>query len=670
LSDKDILSDALEAFELAAERENDNRVQGLEDLRFARLAEQWYEADKTQRASEGRPCLTINRLPSFIRQVVNDARQNSPSIIVHPVDSKADPETAEIINGLIRNIEASSDAEVAYDTALEYAVTSSFGYFRINVAYADDDTFDQDICIRRIANPFSVYGDPYSTAHDSSDWNTAFVVDQLPKTAFEKKYKGADKIDWAGSGYGQLKDPWLTGEEVQVAEYWCRDESSRQIVALDDGNVLDLKEYQSNKDYFDHFNIAVVGSPRAVKSHKVTQYIMSGAEVLDTVEWAGKYIPIIPVYGEEINVEGKRHLRSMVRDAKDPQRMFNYWRTAATELVALAPKAPWIGEAGSFTDPKWETANTQSYSFIEYAKGRPKPERQPFSGVPAGALQEALNASDDMKAIMGLFDASLGAKSNETSGRAILARQREGDVSSFHFIDNLSRSIRHAGRVIIDLIPHVYTTARMQRVLGADSEAQSVPINQPVIVQPPQPGQPAQAPQPIPQGTPVDDKGMPIDPQLKAMARIFDLTVGKYDVTVETGPSFNTQREEAANQMMELLRVYPQAAPVIGDILAENLDWPGAEEIADRLKQLMQHMLGAAQQQGQGQGGAADPKLMQELQALQTELMTTKQQLAALQADQSTENDANQIKAFDATTKRLKVVSDASKPSHLPQQPK
>lgn len=668
MSDKEILADALEAFELCAERENDNRINALDDLRFARLAEQWYEVDKLARAEEGRPCLTINRLPSFIRQVVNDARQNSPSMIVHPVDSKADKETAEIINGLLRNIEASSDADVAYDTALEYAVTCSFGYFRINVAYTDDDTFDQDIRIRRIANPFSVFGDPYSTSHDSSDWNTAFVVDTLSKSAFEKKYSDADPVDWKGSAYGMLKQPWIDGDDVQIAEYWCREETSCQILALNNGEAMDASAYKQNKDYFDHLGVAVVGQPRNVRSHKVCQYMMTGAEVLDKTEWVGKYIPLIPVYGEDVNVEGKRHLRSMVRDAKDPQRMFNYWRTAATELVALAPKAPWVGETGSFEDPKWATANTQSHAFLEYPQGRKMPERQPFAGVPAGALQEALNCSDDMKSIMGLFDASLGAKSNETSGRAILARQREGDVSSFHFIDNLSRSIRHAGRVIIDLIPHVYSSARIVRTMGIDGEPQNVPVNQPVLVQPPQQGQPAQPPQPLPPGTQTDAQGMPVDPQLAAIARVFDLTVGKYDLTVETGPSFTTQREEAASQMMELLRVYPQAAPVIGDILAQNLDWPGADEIADRLKGMMQHMMGGGQpgapQQGQPPPGI-DPKVAQQLYE---ELQQAQQTIASLQADNSTENQANTIKLFDAQTKRLKVISDASKPSHLPQQ--
>ena len=662
MSDKDILEDAIENFDLCVERENENRIAALDDIRFARLAEQWPDQVKKQRQQDGRPCLTINRLPSFIRQVVNDARQNSPQINVHPVDSQADKETAEIINGLIRNIESTSDADVAYDTALEYAVTGGFGYFRINLAYSDDDTFDQDILIRRVANPFSVYGDPYSTSHDSSDWNTSFVVDTMSKAAFEKKYKDADPVDWKSEGYIGLREPWLEGDNVMIAEYWCREEAIREIIALNNGEVVDLSVYKANKDRFDASQLSVVGQSRKVPTHKVKQYVMTGAEVLETVDWAGKYIPIIPLYGEDINVEGKRYLRSMVRDAKDPQQMFNYWRTAATELVALAPKAPWIGKKGAFkTDAaKWATANTQSHTHIEF-DGTDAPQRQPFAGVPAGHLQEALNASDDMKAIMGLYDASLGAKSNETSGRAIMARQREGDISSFHFIDNLSRSIRHAGRVIIDLIPHVYSSERIIRVMGDDGEPKNVPVNQPVIVQPTQPGQPSVPPQPLPPG--VDPQQLPpqIDPNL---VRVFDLTAGKYDLTVETGPSYTTQREEAANQMMELLRAFPQAAPVIGDLLAENLDWPGADKIADRLKVLQDHLMG----QGQQPQGMDPAKVAQTVGQLQQKLVAAEQTIAALQASTTVDQQTNQIKAFDAETKRLKVVADANKPSHLPAQ--
>ena len=644
MKDEDLISLAHEEFDRCVETESDNRAEGLDDLRFSRLAEQWPEAIKRQRLKERRPCLTINRMPAFIRQVVNDARQNKPSIKVHPVDDSADPDTAEILNGLIRNIEASSNADVAYDTAFESAVNIGWGYFRVNTAYTSDDTFDQDIVIERIADPFSVYGDPYSTAADSSDWDVAFVTETMSRKAFERRFKGAQPVDWDGV-YQQCAAPWVDGDRVMVAEWWKREEVKRQIVGLADGQVVDLEAYQNDTEgkFLDPLTgqpIPVVGEPREVRSHKVTMRIISGAEVLETVEWAGKYIPIIPVYGDEVNVEGRRYFRSLIRDAKDPARMHNYWRTAATELVALAPKAPFIGPEGAFvTDAdKWASANTESHAYIEY-DGPVAPQRQPFAGVPAGALQEALNASDDMKAVMGLYDASLGARSNETSGRAIMARQREGDVSTFHFIDNLSRAIRHAGRILIDLIPKVYSTERVVRILSAEGLPTTVPVNQPFEV----PGQPQQPNQPPP------------PPQVK----IYDLRAGKYDLVVNAGPSFTSRREEAATQMMELIRAYPAAAEVVGDIMARNLDWPGADEIADRLKALFEQKFGGGEQQQAPQQPPMDPAKMISAQT---------QQFKA-QSDAQIAQQKNQIDAFEAETARMKAVHELQQPTRLPRMP-
>ena len=633
MSDDDILKEAREAFERAADAEAENRRDALDDLKFARLGEQWPEAIRRERDLDGRPCLTINRLPAFIRQVVNDARQNKPAIVVHPVDDAADPETAEVFNGLIRHIEQSSDAEVAYDTALDFAVTGGFGYFRINTRYASDDGFDQDLVVERVANPFSIYGDPDGTAADSSDWNSAFVVDTLPKAAFEARWKGADPVDWSADSYASLTGPWLDGDRVMVAEQWIREAVKRTIVALSDGQVVELAVYEKQKAMFDALGVKVVGRPRSVASHKVTQRILTGAEVLETVEWAGKFIPIVPVYGEELHVDGRRRLRSLVRDAKDPQRMFNYWRTTSTELVALAPKTPFIGRKGAFeTDSaKWATANTQTHAYIEYDGPEP-PMRQPFAGAPAGALQEAMNASDDMKAIMGLYDASLGARSNEISGRAIMARQRQGDTSTFHYIDNLNRAMRHAGRILLDLIPKVYATPRVVRILGPDGEAKAVPVNQPQA-----PGQGAPA-------APGDPTG-----QVRKIEKIFDLTVGKYDLIVRAGPSFTSRREEAANQMIELIRAYPAAAPAIGDLLAKNLDWPGADEVASRLQALLPPKLaGGASPEAQ----AAQAQMAKLAQALNA----AKAQIAALQADRSHEARKLEIDAFEAETNRLKAM--------------
>ncbi|THD80625.1 MAG: hypothetical protein E7812_07805 [Phenylobacterium sp.] len=635
MPDDEILQEAREAFELAADAEAENRREALDDLRFARLGEQWPERVRRERELDGRPCLTINRLPAFIRQVVNDARQNKPAMIVHPVDSQSDPATAEIMSGLIRHIEQSSDAEVAYDTALDFAVTGGFGYFRINTRYASDDSFDQDLVIERVANPFSIYGDPNGTAADSSDWNVAFVVDTLPKAAFEARWKGAEPVDWSADAYASLRLPWIEGDQVMVCEYWRREACQRQIVALSDGQVVEVAVYEAQKAMFDALGVSVVGRPRPVASHRVTQKIVTGAEVLERIEWAGKFIPIVPVYGEELHVDGRRRLRSLVRDAKDPQRMFNYWRTTTTELVALAPKTPFIGRKGAFeTDSaKWATANTQTHAYIEYDGPEP-PQRQPFAGPPAGAMQEALSASDDMKAIMGLHDASLGAPSNETSGRAIMMRQREGDISTFHYIDNLSRALRHGGRILLDLIPRVYGTARVIRVIGGDGAAQAVAVNQP-----PAAGQGGGQP------------AAPAAGELGKVEKIYDLTVGKYDLTVEAGPSFTTRREEAANQMIELIRAYPQAAPLIGDLLAKNLDWPGADEIAQRLAAMLPAQARGVSLEAQGLQAAQG-----ELAKLGQALSAARVEIAALKQDQANSARRLQIEAFEAETNRLKAL--------------
>ncbi|MBS0332444.1 MAG: hypothetical protein JSS35_06725, partial [Proteobacteria bacterium] len=272
MSDDDILKDAREAFELAAEAEAENRREALDDLRFARLGEQWPLHVRRERELDGRPCLTINRMPAFIRQVVNQARQNKPAILVHPVSGGADQQTADIFNGLIRHIEQSSDAEVAYDTALDFAVTCGLGYFRINTRWSDKDSFDQDLAIERVANPFSIYGDPEGTAADSSDWNSAFVIDTLPKATFEARWKGADAVDWAADAYTSLAGgPWLDGERVMVAEHWRRESVSRQIVALSDGQVVEISVYEKQKAMFDALGVSVAGRPRSVASHRVTQ---------------------------------------------------------------------------------------------------------------------------------------------------------------------------------------------------------------------------------------------------------------------------------------------------------------------------------------------------------------------------------------------------------------
>lgn len=598
--DEKILEEALEAFDAAEQKEHDNRVNAREDLTFGRLGEQWHASDIESRTNENRPILTINRMPTFIRQIVNDARLNKPSIKVHPVDDKSDPLTAEVLNGIIRNIEVQSKADLAYDCAIDAAVSGGVGYLRVDVDYARDDTFDKDIIINRIANPFTVYGDPLSDAADSSDWNRAFVTDLLTEDEFEASYPKAERADWQAAD-GEVENMWADEDGIRIAEYWRRIEVMKTLLKFSDGAVLTEDAYLENegqlKAMFDAAGLSVVAN-REIPSYEVEQYLMTGAEVLSKVEWSGKYIPIIPCYGDEVNVEGKRYFHSLIKFAKDPQRMLNYWRTTATELVALAPKAPWIGARGSFdSDPNWATANAKSHPYLEYdvVQGGMPPQRQPFAGVPAGALNEAMMAADDMKSTMGIFDAALGARSNETSGVAIKARDRQSDVSNFHFIDNMTRCIRQAGIVVLDLIPSVYNEARVMRIMGEDmTTPDTVQVNQQI---------------PHPEGG-QDEEGNP-------RTHVYDLTAGKYDVTVKAGPSFTTRREEASEQMMALLQAFPAAAPYVGDILAESQDWPRSDDIAKRLKMLLPEQFQNEGEEGNPEAEALQAKLEEGIKMFQ-----------------------------------------------------
>lgn len=635
-SGNDLLEEALELYDKAIEHEDQNRKAFKDDIDFALLENQWPEKVRKDRMTDGRPCLTVNKLAAMGRQVVNDARKNKPGITVHPVDDGSDPDTAEIFNGIIRNIEQSSNAEVAYDTGLESAVFGGFGYWRINTQYASDDTFDQDIVIERLSNTLSVVPDCYSQAADSSDWNFCFVTENITKRQFKKQYPKAEQVDFKSDAWQRAGSPWIDGDMIQIAEYWVKEPVKSKIVLLSSGETMAEADYKQAAEWLTEQGVTVQ-SEREVSSHKVTQYIMSGAEILETIPWAGVYIPIVPVYGSEVVLEGKRYFRSLIRGAKDAQQMFNYWRTTSTELVAMAPKTPFIGRKGAFeTDAqKWATANTQNWPYIEF-DGPEAPVRQPFAGVPAGMIQEALNASDDIKATLGMYDASLGARSNETSGKAIVARQMESDTATFHFIDNLSRAIRHSGRILIDLIPKVYSVPRVVRILGKDGEPEMKPINQP---------------------TTVEEKD-PETGEIQEIEKIYELGAGRYDLTVAAGPSFASQRQEAASQMIELIRAYPDAAPVIGDLLVKNLDWPGADEIAERLHAAM----------GVAGGGdqAPNPQMEQAKQIVTQQAQTIgqlNQKLQAMEQDKSLEAQKLQIQAFEAETKRMAAMS---KPSHLP----
>lgn len=620
--DKLLISTARKRFIAASEAESDIRKNALEDLKFF-AGEQWPEGIKRQREMDGRPCLTINQLPQFTRQITNDQRQNRPSIQVNAVNSEADEETADIEQGIIRHIEYDSDADAAYDTAFQSAVIGGYGYFRINTAYADPMSFEQDIKILRIPNPFTVYIDPDAKETDRSDANYCFVIETMSKDAYKEAYKDSEMSameDWTSIG-----DGWSDKDTCRVAEYYYRESITKTIVQLSDGSTM-------AKDLFEKEKF-----PKAVVKERDTQIFavkwvkMNGCEVLERTEWPGKWIPIIPVFGEELDIDGKRVLKGLVRDAREPQQQYNFMASASTEAIALAPKAPYVILEGQLEghEQEWQMANVKNYAYLSYKgttiNGQPAPPPQRnVAGVNIQATTEAMmQASNDLKSVTGIQNAALGAPGNETSGSGIKARQAVSQGSNFNFIDNLSRALRHAGRIIIELIPYVYDTPRVLRIIGEDGAQSTVAINT----------------QPNPQA--------PEGDPAKNLSQIYDMAVGKYDVTISTGPSYQTKRQEAVASQLQLAKVFPELMKVAPDLVVANMDIPQAQEISERLKKMLPPQL--QDQQGQTQ----DPEQLQQM----LDQMHQQNQILTAHLDSATDNIKNSLSVTQANNQSKEKIA-------------
>lgn len=559
-SDEEILALAKKRFQLAQEAERDIRKEALDDLRF-RAGDQWPEQVKNERQLDGRPCLTVNRIPQFVRQVTNDLRQNRPQIKVHPVDDKADIETAKIYQGLIKHIEVNSNADNAYDCAVEGAANKGFGYFFITLDWVSPTSFDQEILIKKIRNHFGVYLDPASKELDGSDAEWGMIFEHVAKSDFEEEYQNAELSqmkDW--SSFTSQSNDWIEQERVRVAYYWYRTYRKAKVLLLENGSVVEEEDLKALYDGAIPENIKVIAE-RIASIPEVKYCKINGHEILEKEDWPGVYVPIVPVYGDELDIDGKRIVEGVFRHSKDSQRMLNYYKTNEAEAIALAPKSPYIVAEGQI--PKqyeymWATSNKKNHAFLPYKpvalNGQPvaPPQRNSFEPAIQALTQASLMAADDLKATTGVYDAALGARSTETSGIAIQRRTMQSQTSNFHLGDNLNTSIRHAGRIIVDLIPHVYDGARTAVIIGEDGEKELIRINQ--------------------------------EFERNGKLQKYNLGVGKYDVVIEAGPSFATRRMEAAASMESISRSNPQLMGMVGDLIVKNMDWPGAQEMAERIR--------------------------------------------------------------------------------------
>ena len=559
---------AMKRFTLSNDAWAKRRASAKEEIKFAKGGiHQWIDKDATKREQDGRPILTINRIPQFIRQVTNDQRQNRSGIKVAPTDSRGDPKTAEILQGLVRHIERSSGADATYDTAFEHAAKGGFGWIRVLLEYENEDSFNRRPVIKRCRNPLMVYPDPFAVEPDYSDMDWAFVIQNLPKEEYKRRFPESQMVvsGLLESTTDERVEGWMDEATVRIAEYFEFTKSQREIVLVEDlDGQRRIYDYEKRPTEF-----TKEIDRRKVEVRKLKHHLINGIEKLETTDWPGKYIPLIPVLGEEIDVDGEVELVGMVRNAMDPQRMINYWTSCLTEQIALAPKPPWIGAEGQFEghEGEWAVANTDPFGYLEYkpvdvnGNFAPAPQRTAIEPAIQAITQALMHSESQLKAVMGLYDASLGARSNETSGIAIQARQVEGETANFHLVDNLARATRHTGRVIIDLIPKVMPPQTVARIIGDDLQERSVTvINDPKKL--------------------AYLKGDGQDP----LTEIYNIGVGKYDIDVQVGPSFRTKREQMVKTMLELAKAYPGIREKAGDIITAMMDFPMAEKLAERLR--------------------------------------------------------------------------------------
>lgn len=616
--DEALLKRIRKCFEAAVDASAEFRLDAEEDLNFLHEGEQWEEYAKEGRTNAAgqatRPMLVINRLISFRNQLTNELRMSTPEIKYRPVDDDADIRTAQMLEGMGRHIQYNSKAKLAYTQAGDAQVDTGCGYFAVLPRYVDDDSFEQEIQIEAL-DAFRVYYDPNSVAVDGSDARWAILIEEYDREEFEvlfPKYR-KEVRQWLAVADLDEND-WVNKDTVRTAEFFWIE--SKAITRKDPRT----------------------GMTRTAESKEVHWCKVFGHAIGERTVIAGaKAIPIIPVVGNQVIIRNKVLRYGIVKHSRSPQQLYNYAKSASVELQALQPKAPWVGPQGAFdNDKNWATANTGNHAYLEYAPVEVNgveqfvpPSRQGFPGVPAGLLELERDAANDIQATLGMYEASLGHNPNDQSGRAIRSLQAQADKGTYQYSFNLAASLAHAGTLIADMIPHYYDTQRVVRVLGEDGKADMARID---------PSLP----------TAYAEQDAPIGVQ-----KLFNPGIGRYDVVADVAASYATKRAEAVDSQLELVRIAPQVAGAAMDLIVANMDWPGAEKIAERLKKTLPPNLLQGENDNQP---PLPPGLQQQMDQVAQQMEHLSQVCQQLQAENDDLKAGLEVKWFEAETHRLAVM--------------
>ena len=645
-----IVKEAKERFQRCEEHESEFRRLFVSDLKFANGDSdngwQWPDQIRNSRDGDNRPCLTINKTRQHNLQIINDAKKNKPSVKTLPIDGAADVEIAKILDGIVRHIEYNSHAETVYDTATEFAVQGGLGYWRVVTEYAHDGSFEQEIFLRRAKDPLTIYLDPDIESADGADAKFGFVFEDISEAEFKAQYPGepAESVNFPMSSTG---DAWLDKDRIRICEYFYKRLKKDTLVNHPINGPMLISAVADADEAK-----ALLADPqvqkREVMEPEITWCKIAGDRVIDEKPWPGRYIPIVRVVGEEMVIDGKVERKGHTRNLKDPQRMYNYMSSANVEYIALQTKTPFIAPAEAIEgyESEWNRANLDNLPYLPYnsvdetgnAIQRPQREQPPVGA--AAYLQGMQTAQQELMMSSGQYQEQFGQQSNAQAGVAIQARQRQGDTATYHFIDNVARAIRYTGRILIDLIPKIYDTKRVVRVIGEDGTETFAQLD-------PEQKHPVALPNGQPAPPEADREGM--DVQL-----IYNPGIGRYDVTVEVGPSFETRRQEAFNALTQIMSQDKDLMKVAGDLLFKAADFPMADDVAQRLHRTIPKAI---------LGEGPSPEEQDALEKMKQMGQMIEHLSQALQeARGGVDSDKVRIQAYDAETKRLQALGQPLDP--------
>ena len=652
--DDKIVREAKKRFKRVAEWEATSRKRWLDDVKFcngdADNLFQWPDNVRDARAygtSDERPCLTINKTQQHVFQIVNDGRQNKSSVKIKPVGDEATYEAAQVLEGLVRHIEYVSDAQSIYTHVSTGQVQGGIGYCRMVTDYVDDVSFDQEIYIKPL-DALTVYGDPDSKEADGSDWRFAFVFTDVPRDEFVIQYPDVDIPLTTTTALGNDEGAWVGLDMVRVAEYYYRTEVPDLLIVFTDpmtGEKKPIKKSETKgfsgalREALDEQLEDPDTQTRDIIGHEVKWVKIAGNQIIDRKDWAGSRIPIYFAEGIKTVIDGELDRKGHVRALKDPQRMYNYFNSAAVEYSGLQSKTPWLAASQSIEglETYWGRANLDNNAVLPFnhkdddGQPIPPPERmQPPVSAPA-YMAGMQTASTDMMLVSGQYQPMMGEPSNERSGKAITARQRQGENSTYHFIDNLATMIRRIGKDIIEIVPKIYDTPRLVKIMGDDLQMSDVMID--------------------PTAKMAFEKRKSTD-RNAAEQVVMNPSVGRYDVMSDTGPDFATRRQESFNALSQIAASNPELMGIIGDLVMLAADFPLADEAAERLKRMVP---------AQALGDGPNPQIMaleKQLQAMQNLVSALSTKAQAATAKTITSESKREIEEFRAVTDRMKVVFD------------